>query len=353
MDIENKDITTIRNILVFFAAIASLYIFHLLQDLLVPLMLALFLALLVHPILAWFEKKRIPMFVSVGVIVICIISINALLILIFYKTGKHIFAEKAYFVAQIKYKLGGLLEIYTNITGDDLDLNQMVDKLQNYFSSDFLMNNSGSIFGQVGLLTEEFLLTTVYLILLLTGIMKYENYLHYLGGNIEVGGRYIKAFEEVKSSIEGYVKIKFIISFCYGLATFALCFAFGLRFSFFWGFLAFILNFLPVVGAMISLIPIALMALIQFDTFGAVFLLVFLIYALHFILATGLEPIFMGQQTSLNTIVVITGLLFWGFLWGIFGMFLSVPLMVLTKVILTQISGAEVIVKLLGGDRNK
>ena len=87
-----------------------------------------------------------------------------------------------------------------------------------------------------------------------------------------------------------------------------------MRFSYFWGFLAFVLNFLPVVGALISLIPIALMALIQFDTVGAVLLLVFLVYALHFILATGLEPIFMGQQTSLNTIVVIMGLLFWGFL---------------------------------------
>jgi predicted PurR-regulated permease PerM len=353
MDNIRKNITTIRNILVFFAAIAALYIFNLLQDLLVPLVLALFLALLVHPILEWFEKKRMPMFVSVGVIVIGIIFVNACLFLIFYKTGKHIFAEKTYLVSQIKYKLGGLIDVYTNITGEDLDLNDMVDKLQNYFSSDFLMDKSGSFFGKVGLLTEEFLLTTVYLILLLTGIMKYENYLHYLGGDIEVGGRYIKAFEDIKSSIVGYVKIKFIISFCYGLATFILCACFGLRFSFFWGFLAFILNFLPVVGAMISLIPIALMALIQFETVGAVFLLVFLVYALHFVLATGLEPIFMGQQTSLNTIVIIMGLLFWGFLWGIFGMFLSVPLMVLTKVILSQISGAEVLVKLLGGDRQK
>ncbi|MFN8281632.1 MAG: AI-2E family transporter [Chitinophagales bacterium] len=353
MEIENKNLTTIRNILVFFAAIVTLYIFSLLQDLLVPLVLALFLALLVHPILSWFDKKKIPMYASVGIIVICIICVNALLILIFYKTGKHIFAEKTYFVAQIKYKLGGLLEIYTNITGEVLDLNDAVDKLQNYFSSDFLVNKSGSIFGQLGLLTEEFLLTTVYLILLLTGIMKYENYLHYLGGDIEVGGRYIKAFEDVKSSIVGYVKVKFIISFFYGLVTLILCYIFHLRFFYFWGFLAFILNFLPVVGAMISLIPIALMALIQFDTVGAVFLLIVLVYGLHFILATGLEPIFMGQQTSLNTIVVIMGLLFWGFLWGIFGMFLSVPLMVLTKVILSQITGTEVIVKLLGGEKKK
>ena len=76
MEIQNKDITTIRNILVFFAAIASLYIFHLLQNLLVPLVLAMFLALLVHPILVWFEKRKIPMFVSVGIIMVCIITLN-------------------------------------------------------------------------------------------------------------------------------------------------------------------------------------------------------------------------------------------------------------------------------------
>ena len=55
MEIQNKDITTIRNILVFFAAIASLYIFHLLQNLLVPLVLAMFLALLVQ---FWFGSKK-------------------------------------------------------------------------------------------------------------------------------------------------------------------------------------------------------------------------------------------------------------------------------------------------------
>jgi AI-2 transport protein TqsA len=60
----------------------------------------------------------------------------------------------------------------------------------------------------------------------------------------------------------------------------------------------------------------------------------------------------MGSRTSLNTIVVITGLLFWGYLWGIYGMFLSVPMMVLTKVILSQIHGTEVIVRLLG-NQNK
>ncbi|MEZ5055149.1 MAG: AI-2E family transporter [Chitinophagales bacterium] len=66
-----------------------------------------------------------------------------------------------------------------------------------------------------------------------------------------------------------------------------------------------------------------------------------------------IEPIFMGNRTSLNTIAIITGLLFWGYLWGIYGMFLSVPLMVLTKVILSQIEGTEVIVRLLGTQKEK
>jgi len=94
------------------------------------------------------------------------------------------------------------------------------------------------------------------------------------------------------------------------------------------------------------------MGLIQFDSVYTAIALNLTAYAFHFLLASVIEPIFMGSRTSLNTIVVITGLLFWGYLWGIYGMFLSVPMMVLTKVILSQIHGTEVIVRLLG-NQNK
>jgi predicted PurR-regulated permease PerM len=121
-----------------------------------------------------------------------------------------------------------------------------------------------------------------------------------------------------------------------------------LQFAFFWGFIGFIFNFLPVVGAIIGLVPVFAMGIIQFDSIYTAIGLNLAAYGYHFLLASVIEPIFMGNRTSLNTIVVIMGLLFWGYLWGIYGMFLSVPMMVLTKVILSQIEGTEIIVRLMG-----
>lgn len=343
----NKELATIRIILIFFAAVAVLFLIHLLQELLVPLMLAMFIALLMQPSLVWFDKKKFPLWLSVSMIWIFLFVVCFTIGAVIYKTGSAIFAEKDFIVSQVQIKTQGLIQFYNKFTGKELDLYVVMDKAMSSISSEFIMNNSSSIFGKLGTLFEEFLLTAIYLVLILSGIMRYENYLDYLGGEGK-STKYIIAFEEIKSSIVSYMKVKFIISVLYGLGVTIICWMFGLQFAFFWGFIGFILNFLPVFGAIIGLVPVFIMALIQFDTVFTAIMLNVVVYAYHFILASVIEPIFMGNRTSLNTIVIIMGLLFWGYLWGIYGMFLSVPMMVLTKVILSQIEGTEVIVRLLG-----
>lgn len=346
----NKELATIRIILIFFAGIVVLYLLYLLQDLLIPLMLAMFIALLLQPSLVWFENRKFPLWLSVSIIWILIISLFAIIGTIIYKTGTEIFSEKEMIIAQVKIKLADLLVMYNRITGKELDLEATIDSILSNISSESLMHNSGSIFGALGTIFENFLLTAVYLVLILSGIMKYENYLHYLGGE-DRSVKYIKAFEDVKNAIVSYMKVKFFISLLYGVGVAIICKIFGLQFSFFWGFIGFIFNFLPVVGALIGLVPVFVMGLIQFTSVYNAIFLISVCYGYHFLLASAIEPVFMGNRTSLNTIVVITGLLFWGYLWGIYGMFLSVPMMVLTKVVLSQIDGAEVIVRLLGGQK--
>lgn len=348
----NNELATIRMILIFFAAIALLGLLYLLQDLLIPLMLAMFIALLLQPLLVWFEKRKVPLWLGVSIIWIGLIVIGFFVGAVIYKTGSQIFSEKEYIYPQVKMKLSGLLQFYSNLTGKELDLEGMMNSINSGLSSEFIIHNSGSIFGVLGSLFEEFLLTAVLLVIILSGVMRYENYLSYLGGENK-SKKYIQAFEDVKNSIVSYMKVKFIVSVIYGVGVAVICYLFGLQFAFFWGFIGFVLNFLPVFGAIFGLIPVFVMALIQFYSPFNAFLLIVCAYAFHFILASVIEPIFMGNRTSLNTIVVIMGLLFWGYLWGVYGMFLSVPMMVLTKVILSQIQGTEVIVRLLGSQEKK
>lgn len=343
----NNELSTIRIILIFFAGIVLLYLLFLLQDLLVPLMLAMFIALLLQPALVWFDKRKFPLWLSVSIIWILIFSLFFVLFAIIYKTSSQIFAEKEYILAQVKLKLANIIQFYNHFTGKELDLEATINKVMSSVSSEFIVHNSSSIFGALGSVFEEFLLTAIYLLLILSGIMKYENYLNYLGGESK-SQKYIKAFEDVKNSIVSYMKVKFVMSMVYGIGLAIICLFFNLQFAFFWGFVGFVLNFLPVFGAIIGLIPVFVMGLIQFDSAYTSIALIVTSYGYHFVLASILEPIFMGNRTSLNTIAVIMGLLFWGYLWGIYGMFLSVPMMVLTKVILSQIQGTEIIVRLLG-----
>ncbi|MCB0506726.1 MAG: AI-2E family transporter [Chitinophagales bacterium] len=342
-----RDLSTIRIILIFFAGITILFLLHLLQELLVPLLLAMFIALLMQPTLVWFEKRKFPLWLSVSIIWIFLLLLFFIVGAVIYQTGRDIYLEKEFIFAQVQDKSTGFLTLYERIIGKPLDLTHLLDKVTSGISSEFIMDNSSSIFGKLGTLFEEILLTAIYLVLILSGILKYENYFMYLGGEAK-STRYIKAFEEVKNSIVSYMKVKLIISLLYGIGVAIICWAFGLQFAFFWGFIGFVLNFLPVFGAIIGLVPVFLMALIQFNSIYTVVILIVISYAFHFLLSSVIEPIYLGNRTALNTIAVITGLLFWGYLWGVYGMFLSVPLMVLTKVILSQIEGTEVIVRLLG-----
>ncbi|MBK9327883.1 MAG: AI-2E family transporter [Sphingobacteriales bacterium] len=342
-----SELTTIRNVLVFFTSVIVLGLLYLLQDLLIPLMLAMFLALLFQPGLVWFEKRKFPLWLSISIILVLFLTTIFFIGTVIYKTGADIYGEKEYILSQINSKLSGVLEMYNRVTGKKLDLEHLFNDVTSGISSEMIMTNSGSIFGTLGSLFEEFLLTSIYLVILLSGIMRYENYLHYLGGEGK-SKKYIEAFEQIKNSIVSYMKVKLVISLFYGVGVTVIGLLFGLQFAFFWGFIGFVLNFLPVFGAIIGLVPVFIMGLIQFDSVYTAITLNLIAYAYHFILASVLEPVFLGNRTSLNTIVIIMGLLFWGFLWGIYGMFLSVPMMVLTKVILSQIEGTDLFVRLLG-----
>lgn len=347
-----KELTTIRNVLVFFASVLILGLLYLLQDLFIPLILAIFVALLFHPVLVWFEKKKLPVWAGVSIIWLSLIIIVILISYIIYNTGIHLYDDKDYIISQSNIKLESVIHQIEKITHRPFDYEQSLKNITELISSEILLRNSGTIFGKLGFVFEQFLLTSIYLLILLSGIMKYKTYLSYLGGESQ-SQKLIDGFEEIKNSINSYMKVKFIISLLYGVGITVICLLFGLQYAFFWGFIGFFLNFLPVFGAIIGLIPVFIMGLIQFDSPYTAIALNLIVYGFHFVLSNFLEPIMLGAKTSLNVIAVILGLLFWGFLWGIYGMFLSVPLMVLTKVVLSQIGGMELIVRLLGVQENK
>ena len=345
---DNNDLRSIKNLLWFFFAVLIAYLLSVLAGLLIPLALALFLAILLQPILAWFERKNVGFGISLSVISITSLSSLALFGMLVYQTGKSLMEEKEKLLSQINAKLSSLLDRLNHIPGVYVESSDIVDNLGHLLSSDLLVESSGTFAGMLGSFTGSFLMTALYLIAFLGGILKYEQYIHYLQGDEKDSERMLEGFEQVKESIVTYIKVKFLMSLCTGVGYGLICWMFGIDFPLFWGYLAFVLNFIPTVGSIIATIPPLLLGLIQLGTPGAVIGLLALLLIVQFTFGNIIEPRLMGSSLALNTVVVILGLVFWGYLWGVIGMVLSVPMLVLVKVILAQFDDAKIVVRLMG-----
>lgn len=346
-----RDIKSIKNLLLILLVILGVYLLSVLSALLVPLALALFIAILLQPTLSWFQSKKWPFTLSLTAISATTLSILWGLGALFYQTGKSISQQKDGLLAQIQAKLSGVMTWVSSLSGVPVDTNDVIQTLSNLMSSDWLIKSTGQFAGVLGDFTGSFFMTALYLIGLLGGILKYEEYIHYLEqGNEEKEEKLLAGFEHIKFSIVTYMKVKFLVSLMTGFGYFLICWVFGIEFALFWGFLSFLLNFIPTVGSIIATVPPLLLALIQIDSMGVILLMVLLLIAVQMTMGNIIEPRMQGKKLSLNTVVVILGLVFWGYIWGVTGMILSVPLLVLTKVILSQMPDAQVMMRLMGSE---
>ncbi len=346
----NADIRTIKNILMVFAAIVLIVIIKTLSGLLIPLAFALFIGILLSPAIEYLERKKWPYTVSISLITILTLGFIFLIGLVVFGTGAQIIAEKGKLLSQIEIRFEEIIVQFEFIPGvAELEADGFTAALNKLISRDFLLNTSGVVAGQLGAFTFNFILSAVYLVAVLGSIVRYEKYIQYLEGDDQRGKeRLLNSFVEVKSSIVSYMKVKFFTSFCTGLCFGILSWIFGIDFALFWGFLAFLLNFIPTVGSITATIPPVLLGLIQIDSSGSFVLFIALLIATQFVWGNVIEPLMMGSSVRLNTVTVILGLVIWGYIWGISGMLLSVPLIVMARVILTQIPDADMLVKLMG-----
>lgn len=120
-----------------------------------------------------------------------------------------------------------------------------------------------------------------------------------------------------------------------GMVWIALVIA-GVDFAGFWAFLVFVLNFIPVVGGIVSGVFPAALALVQFPTLTPFLIVVAGVGLAHLIIGNIVEPRFVGSSVNLSPLVVILALSIWGFIWGVAGMFLCVPITVIGMIICSE-----------------
>lgn len=159
----------------------------------------------------------------------------------------------------------------------------------------------------------------------------------------------IDILHSIEREISRYVLTISLINTGFGLALAGALYALGVpvQESLLWGTMAAILNFAPFVGPLIGMAVMLLMGLVAFDELWPSLLPVGLYLLLHTIESQAVTPIVLGRRMRLSPLVLILALMFFGWLWGIIGLLLAVPMLVCVKLVLARIEGLEGWSKLL------
>lgn len=331
----------IGGLLAFAAIIIIIAAIRSAADLIVPFLLALSIAILCLPPLTWMQGKRIPVSLAVLILVVVIVAgFIGVGFVIGHSIGSFVNDLPTY---QDRFQgiLKGVSKLARHL-GIDVSLANLGPHLNPENAFSFVTR----FFSSLGrLLGDGFLIILTVLFLLFEASVlprKLKTMPDPRGDH-----RSLEVFGSFVESMQRYVFLKTVISIGLGTVVSLVLWGLGVRYPLLWGLLAFMLNFVPNIGAFLSAVPPILLALLQggwplFWYSGAV------LFAIHFVTGNIIEPILMGERLGLSTLIVFVSLILWGWVLGPVGMLLSVPLTMIIRVGLESYPQTQWIGVLLG-----
>lgn len=189
-------------------------------------------------------------------------------------------------------------------------------------------------------------------VLFYTGFLLYEQrfFNRKITGMLANGGneqRVRQILRNIDIKIQRYIWVKTLISGATGMLTWAWLSYFDVDFSQFWGLMAFVLNFIPYVGSLVAIVLPAAISLIQFGD-PSIFVVITLgLSVVQLTLGSIIDPRMLGDNLNLSPIAIIFSLAAWQMIWGIPGMFLSIPILAMVVITLSQFPQTQFIAILL------
>jgi predicted PurR-regulated permease PerM len=158
----------------------------------------------------------------------------------------------------------------------------------------------------------------------------------------------VSVLDEITRQIERYLIMQILTSALVGLATGLAFWAIGLENAAVWGIVAAVTNFIPYIGAVILMTAAALLAFLQFGNLQMALLVGGVALVIHTLVGSLLVPYLTSRSSRMNPVAVFVGVIFWGWLWGIWGLLLGIPIMMVAKSICDHVEDLQPIGELLG-----
>ena len=162
--------------------------------------------------------------------------------------------------------------------------------------------------------------------------------------------RAVEIARQIETEISAYLSMITLINVLLGLAVWGIMSLIGIPNPLLWGVLATFTNYIPYLGAIIMIIVLAMVGFITFDDIGQALLAPGAFVGLNILESYILTPLILGRRLTLNPVVIFLGLTFWGWLWGITGAVLAVPIMVVLKIFCDHSEALASVGEFMGGE---
>jgi predicted PurR-regulated permease PerM len=356
-----------EGIIKFFISIIGIVIIAIvlreLSHIFIPFIIALFLYFFFEPLNNFLETKRVPVFITTLIDII-------ITVVVLYSVGRVIVDSFIQFSEGLPEYTKKLAEVIRNISKDI----GIKDPFFRYFSFEKLLKTidyqslAGGLFTSTIDLLGSVLFVLFFFVFVSSGektiyqaIKKYyikkrvktnklesnlteeenegiknEFELQLEKKKYEKEAELEKTFKEITIQIQRYIITKFLINLFAGVVTTIVLYFYGLDYPVIWGLFVFLFNFIPSIGSALALILPVLFSLVQFDGLTSSLIIFLIMATIQTIAFNMIEPMIIGNKLNLNPIIILLSVLIWGYIWGIIGMLLSVPITAIIKIIISN-----------------
>ena len=322
------------------SAVAILAGMHTIASILNPIFVAVLFAVLFSIPLSWLKSRGMSAGMALTITLLAVLVVAVLFLVFMGRTILNLSANLPAYQQQLQTQLETLRVMLA-------EAGLQVDQLKTVAESD-AANPLGVIryvISGVGAILASALLILVYAVFLLIEANGFGSKLNEAFNPSEPAYIYLN---KVTSSLRSFLVVQTGVGLITGVGVTIMLWLLGVQFALLWGFIAFLMNFIPYIGSILAAVPPVIVAFIQFGPGTTVLLVIVAFLLVNFVVNYGLYPRLMGQGVDLSMFVVLAAMVFWGWVLGPIGLILSVPLTAVIKISLESYAGSRWLAVMLG-----
>ncbi len=341
-DSRIADSRLVRRLLIGLFLFATVYALYFARDFFMPVLLAFMLALTLTPIVRFLRKRGIPEAFSATLLVL--MSVMTLTVAGYMLSGpvQQLAADGPAIGAKLQQRLAELRHPFDRFLRISEQVEKVAGTTQEPGVQKVVIQQPGIISQAAGnLLSASTTIAITFvlsLFLLASGTMFYEKIVQSFA-RLSEKKRALRVVYDVEREISRYLLTVALINGALGLAVGLGLWALGMPNPFLFGVLAGFLNFLPYIGALATIILVAAIALVSFDSLSLALLPPAYVILCNVIEGQFITPLVVGRRLEINAVAIFIAVAFWSWLWGIVGALIAVPLLVVIKVFCDHFDG--------------